>query len=598
MRRIDLRSMVIEHFKSFVTRTTIDFSVRPGLKFLGGANQLEPRLGANGAGKSSLWDALCFCLYGTAARAGRASQLVSHGKKAIYVGVELLIDDAALLIERTSSPNKIRLNGQPVEQLDIDRAVGLSRARFLQAVLFGQAVPLFLDLSVPDRGLLLDEVLDLSLWMKLAELAGKKCAVAKRDLVQADKAVAYEQGREATLESATGLQAAHAAWEAERSERIENLLIEVTTAEDAQKAYATKETVWADALAAFPAPQTQQQVELATLRGQLTAAIAQRNNAIAEAQADTTFFAHTKVCPVCAQTITANFAAAQQAKKQKLLHELQRVQTAANEQLTDLAAQLTVLQTKARQAEQQRADIMLELRDAQHQRIEREHAIARLAQQLEREAAQENPYAAALARLTETRATIKLARRQAEGQQRKARTEVIRYDYWTTGFKRVRLFLIKRVLAHLELEVANAANALGLPGWKIKFTTELETASGTIKPGVHVQVSSPVAEGAWELWSGGEAQRLRIAVAVGLATLIQRMAGISFKFEIWDEPSAWLSAEGIEDLLDCLRRRAELHGKALWLCDHRALTYGGFAEIWQVEKGLSGSTVSLLSKAN
>jgi ABC-type uncharacterized transport system ATPase subunit len=73
------------------------------------------------------------------------------------------------------------------------------------------------------------------------------------------------------------------------------------------------------------------------------------------------------------------------------------------------------------------------------------------------------------------------------------------------------------------------------------------------------------------------------------------MAGAHYEFEVWDEPSAWLSAQGIDDLLGCLAMRADSTGKTIWILDHRALWHAGFAETWQVTKRDTGSILQRIS---
>ena len=152
----------------------IELSSGAGLKFLSGANKVEPKLGANGAGKSTIWDAVAYCVTGASVRGVRASDLASWGGGKPRVMTAWEINGEIITIERHGSPERILLEDQPVDQATIDRTLGLSRGRFLQSVIFGQSVPLFIDLSGPERGALLDEVLDLGIWLKAAELASKR----------------------------------------------------------------------------------------------------------------------------------------------------------------------------------------------------------------------------------------------------------------------------------------------------------------------------------------------------------------------------------------------------------------------------------------
>jgi energy-coupling factor transporter ATP-binding protein EcfA2 len=135
---------------------------------------------------------------------------------------------------------------------------------------------------------------------------------------------------------------------------------------------------------------------------------------------------------------------------------------------------------------------------------------------------------------------------------------------------------------------------LGLPGWEIKITTEVALKSGDMKPGIHIQISSPHAKGPWAEQSGGEEQRVRLAVAMGFSAVIQRMAGVWNRLEVWDEPSNWLSEQGVEDLLQCLAYRAETTNKTIWVIDHRSLS-GNFAEVWSVIKDTNGSHIKVIA---
>ena len=73
------------------------------------------------------------------------------------------------------------------------------------------------------------------------------------------------------------------------------------------------------------------------------------------------------------------------------------------------------------------------------------------------------------------------------------------------------------------------------------------------------------------------------------------MAGVRFGFEVWDEPTAWLSSEGIEDLVECLAYRSSTTNKSVWLVDQRAHEVSSFTEIWRVTKTADGSKVSRIA---
>jgi ABC-type multidrug transport system ATPase subunit len=78
---------------------------------------------------------------------------------------------------------------------------------------------------------------------------------------------------------------------------------------------------------------------------------------------------------------------------------------------------------------------------------------------------------------------------------------------------------------------------------------------------------------------------------MGLADLIRSRTGAGIPLEVWDEPTAGLSPQGIRDLLECLRERAAREGRCVWLVDHRSHDFGGFAGGAVVRKTQGGTVI-------
>lgn len=597
MRRVELLSISLENFRSFRKRATFELSPGAGLKYIGGNNQAQPRMGANGAGKSTLWDALAFCLYNASVKGMRPSDLASWGSKSSWVKTIWLVDGEEIAIERSSAPDRIFINAAPADQTNIDRLLGLSRKRFLQGVIFGQGVPLFIDLSVPERGALLDEVLDLGIWLKLSDAAGRKFALLNGELSKAKEAIARLQGRLEGMPDAGEIERELQAWNAAQDRRIDDAIAQVETAERELVLAAQKVEKTKLARDAIPDARAMHEkiVDLQRQKATLESHYKQLFAEMSAAQKTIEFYQHTRNCPTCAQAISPNVADKKRTEAFTLKKQIENKIKAGNGAVNVITEKLQALDGEHQSLSRRREFLVAQHATAQAELLSQQRIVDGAAASVEAIANAENPHQARLDALAAEIAAAQASLKEAQGIQRRTQGAALRADFWRGAFKRVRLFLVKRILAQLELETATAAAALGLAGWSIAFTTELENKSGTIKPGIFVQVTSPDASAPWEAWSGGEAQRIRLAVSIGLASMIQRLAGISIGFEVWDEPSAWLSPEGIEDLLGCLKHRVETTGKSLWLCDHRALIYSGFDEIWQVNKSLTGSSIELLS---
>jgi DNA repair exonuclease SbcCD ATPase subunit len=442
-------------------------------------------------------------------------------------------------------------------------------------------------------------VLDLGHWLDLSDRASKRHKALQEQIGEIDKQLAYHRGVLAGLEDEAKLQQLHDAWETSYQADIDEAigLVEQGEIEHAKRTKAlTRMKRQRDALATVTNI-TKKIAEEREAAAKLQISLARTRDARTDAQTQLAFYSSHDACPTCQQTLTPAFIAKQSKRLQKELAQLEVEVEQLESQVKYYADSVRQLEADRDRQQQERQVLDRQIVAEETALRQIQASINQLAQRVEDMAAnRQNPYAARLAELQSTKSRIDKALADYTGQRDQLQGECLLVDFWRNGFKRVRLFLVAQVLTSLEAEVASAASALGLPGWRIVFTTEKETKAGTTRPGIRVHVTSPHAQGPWEVWSGGELQRIRLSVAIGLSSLIQRMSGIYYTWEVWDEPSAWLSAEGIEDLLTALQYRAEVSDKAVWLLDHRALTFGGFSEIWQVQKTPEGSRIALLAR--
>jgi DNA repair exonuclease SbcCD ATPase subunit len=599
MREIALVSVELEGFKSFKEKTIVTLSQTQGFKFLGGENKAEPRLGANGAGKSTLWDAIIWCLYGTSAKGLRAAELASWGETTISVLIHWNIDGSEVATLRMGNPNRVYIDGRAAEQCELD-AIFMSRTRFLQSVIFGQKVNLFPDLDMGSRAALLDDVLNLGVWLQKAKRAGDICTGLEAKLTQLDQELARAEGmiNGIKLEDLDKLCQDEAQWIAKRREHIDLCGRAVDAAEIAVNNAKAKLGFIGDALALEKewAGYTLNIEDRRKTLGKYTLDLRTITDKADDCARKLAFYTKHADCPTCAQAMSIAMRKAAMKKINSELNELdedeeavQRMRKAIMDDIKELQHLADNVQTKLNASQLQRNDAKTKLALAQ-QDLKAKHLA--LDQSTEE---QRNPYSNRIHMLETALKREKGMFNKTKKLRAALAAELALSDYWRVGFKRIRLYRITSVLAYLELETSNAAQALGLNGWKIEFATETETKTGSTKYGVQIIVTSPKAKATWEAWSGGENQRLRLAIALGLAALIQSMSGVAYKFEVWDEPSAWLSEQGIGDLLDALHARARSLDASIWLCDHRSFDRGRFDEVWQVTKKRSGSKVARLA---
>lgn len=687
MRSLSLNSLLIRNYRSFKD-DLIYFPQTPGLRLLTGDNQVDKRLGANGAGKSSVWDAFVWGVTGTPIRGGKISSILAWDEIGVQVVADINVDSNNYLIERIGPPERIKINGEPATQEQVNNILGMSRMRLLHSVIFGQGIPLFPDIPVPKRGELFDEVLDLEIWSRCSDAATNKHKILSHDLdeqlksfnryagmlsgMQTDESIVVQmnQWQEQWAKELLFLQGQIDTWEEQKNlslneldetsktwvEQQQVIILDLQQQEEQWKEEALKileekaskieelegavsrlrtnleisiDNPFHGQLFILEKQRPAEEAQLGVYGRQLYNAEQQLAKIYREAP-----LWEEAVCPNCHQPISQEkkqfeIRAAEQQKKvslelkaaaengikqtkellSRIQLEIQNLRSISDKEqekrkstekeIVILEKQIEELVAEATQLVNQRNNNSPYTKSIADQRNKVNPYIA----QREKIQSKNNPFVDSVA-IQKDKMNPFIGLLERNKQDRKQLTEkvdelkkdadtieaqMIAAEYWKHGFKRIRLFFVEQILLALEIEIQSALSGLGLDNWKVSLATESETKSGSLKLGINIYIKSPKSEGSWDVWSGGETQRLRLAIAMGVSSLIQRAAGIWYNIEVWDEPTNWLGNEGIEDLLAALQYRAESQNKQIWIVDHRALTYSGFKEIYGVVKDEEGS---------
>ena len=523
-----LLQLNIKNFRSFKEATFNFYGA--GLYFLAGENQVEPRLGANGAGKSSVWDALCWLFWGKTLRGLKAGDVANwEAGGDVSVSLSYKAGGAGYQVTRTWNPNswKINLLGS-FEQTDlVDDETNLLwshlKLNYLAAthcIFMAQQQPMFLDLPAKDKAALFSEVMELDKWLEYSERATK--------MANAHATLAMEQERQITsidgqIQGLTALDFKKdmVGWEDGRKSRLASLEQEYEACLDMAK-------------------DSKQGIKLETEQIRIM------EDALAK---------HQKVevkCKTCGQRINDN---------------------EYSEMLRDLTDHQQRLNSKKRNLKDIERDIdKIELDVAS---IERER----------------NPFAG---KQQDVKNRLEILEGQKDVCVKwldEVQGKKMLFAYWIQGFKDLRLRLIAESLQQLEIETNSSLLDLGLIGWEIHFSVDRETKGGSIQRGFNVMIRSPYNETQtqFESWSGGESQRLRLAAQMGLSNLIRSTTGTTINLEVWDEISNYLNAQGILDFLDTMKNRASTNNLQTWIIDHHVLGYNNFDGIVTIVKDASGS---------
>lgn len=595
-----IQRLQVEGFRSFFNQANLDLSeVPPGLYHIRGENQVEPELEGNGAGKSSLMEAVFWALAGKTSRNLKAGAVRSWGGKRCACTIEF--EEGQLT--RSWNPNSLEWKGIVVDQQTLETELGFSPEVMLSVAYFAQFSPFFLDLAPAERMYLYSTVLDLDLWDLKSEQAKEMSKTAEKAAHELEIEHARLETKHSTL-MAMDYKGAIAGWEAAQEEKIERALKQamgcdeeietlteehnalLKTASEAKKKYEEWQKKIASAKEQTKRAQQTYQQEHAQHCVLVTRVVKTTN--------DLQLFKEKGIgaCEACGQKITEEHSK-RHLKHLKQIHE-EAFEEAANKKITvslTLAA-LKIAEDLELKLNKQPQDIhtinaKVAVVEGKLGSLNKSKLSAQLAvNTLKKE---KNPFLEQVKQNQIQASSIKKELSGKSGELTEVRNLQKQFEFWIKGFKDVRLQVMQESLIELNAEANECLHQLGLEDWELEFTVEKETKSGTVKRGFLCEVHSPYTDDPvpWEAWSGGESQRLRLAAQLGVANLLASRMGQRFNLEWWDEPTTNLSPQGIKSLLSVLQERAERYGRIILLADHRVLEYpfDGVLNIIKDEQG-------------
>lgn len=603
---IRIQQLKVQGFRSFEDERTFVFPDRPGFFHL---------KGANGAGKSSLWDAVSWCLFGKTARGLKGSDAKNwSGTLICATELRLTINKQPVVIQRTQSPNALTIQEgnekqRPVTQEQIEELVGFNHSMFLTVTLMGQFNQFFFDLSPAEKLQAFGESLGLQYWTERADRVRSQAKDAQQGLTSTTALRNQETGRLETLQKRRAVLLTRleevVQQHAEQNKDIQQQIDEVK-----QEFYQTNKELTKHIQLKSKCDEKERNAnkELINIHREVER-ITKKLNDI-NRQSDLVIhrmrererlrerIQTERVCSQCLQRVDENH-------RSKHLKEIRQANEADQTVLTEREERTNRLERKTRRLKQQMVELDKGLNRVREDRQGHDNRVRELGQQkrtlqfqldalrqgLKNDPTQ--PIKAELETLTIEIKGSKTRSKELEVEEREITQRIEGLQRWQVYFRELRLWLADEATKQLEVEVNNHLTELGLEGWRIECVVEKETKGGTTSRGFHVLVQSPESHQQprrWESWSGGETQRLRVAGALGLASLVRHRHPTSdLGFEVWDEPTQGMNEDGIDQLLTFFADRSRSDGKQVWLIDHRTLKAGDFDGEVLVTKGERGS---------
>jgi DNA repair exonuclease SbcCD ATPase subunit len=608
-----LSTIRLEGFKSFYEAQWFSFDTDNGLYFVTGENKADSEMGANGAGKSALFEAICWCLYGKTSTNLKAGNIVSWGSKRTWVELEF---DNGTIVRRTQNPNLLTINKTIIDQEELEKYFGyLGFESFLYSTFISQFSSKFFDLSPADKMFVFSDIMSESLkpWEDRSLQAKTKATQVSEQMNGMLIELSKLRGKVEQLED-TDYSKQIKDFEEEKKLSLEKADIRLKELVEQESNFRANLKMFMRDRAKFQIEHKQfksviSRKEYEELKDKREKARDMNSAYKAVYQAlvndlekmQGTVKNQSGICPVCKQMVSIKHLKNEidSCKKQMARAELNSNDSEfglrkLNEKILnfDKAIENEKKEISTREYELYSLDgkvkNLTEKIDSIRVDIQRQEVNIRNIK------AMKNNY---VQMEKERKANIKSfesAIRDNKDLYEVARKEFDAYTYWVKGFKEIRLLLMVEALKEFEVSINNNLSKFGMGDWNVKLDIDQENKSGTIRKGFAVLVESPNHNGfvPFEVWSGGEGQRLRLAGTIGLMDLIQSKRQTDFGLEIFDEPTAWLSDKGIEDLLQILYYRAKEKEIKIFLIDHKQLsTFGGFHGIINIIKDEKGSHI-------
>ena len=223
-----------------------------------------------------------------------------------------------------------------------------------------------------------------------------------------------------------------------------------------------------------------------------------------------------------------------------------------------------------------------------------EELLKRDQDELTRLRSEKNPHEEALEKIRNAIVTGKQTQKDEEESLRVETAQSEHSRFWIGKFKEIRLSLVDNCLHYLNASINNTLPRLGLFEWRVVFSTERETKSGGISRAINTEIYAANAETPSLLgsYSGGEQQRIRLAITLGFSDLLRAAIGdADGGVEVFDESTNHLSQSGVYALMETLAERAKEQNKAIIAIDHRSIDSGAIGKIVTVVKTETGSAL-------
>jgi DNA repair exonuclease SbcCD ATPase subunit len=635
--------------ENFMAITSAEFVLNDrGLVLIQGANLDDTSAMSNGAGKSSIFDALCWALYGVTARDEAGDAIINDkAGKGTRVVVEVN-DNGHIYVIARHRKHKTHKNALIVSHLAptlgaawgdltkgtdkltqevVDKILGCSLDVFVGSIYAGQErMPDLPGMTDKQLKILIEEASGVTVLEEAYSVARLRAGDAKTAaagvVTKFDNIILARDRDEDNLKNA---EAQHETWETERLARVaqetgfaRDFVQKVRDAEALIQAEPVKtelETRIKDLDDKIAAVGHEQQ-ELADHEKALATANAYTLGFQREMQrlagkhqqmrADLTNIDHKVGCPCdgCgreitqAEVATARIAAVKAANAVADEHKAAKLALADAQnnaqKLTEERDAFKASMTDLSEATTLRRDLQEKLNGVESLLREKESLVVRARQHAERAKAikvEKNPHERTIERFKaqieeQGEQLVELADEKVKADTDVAHANAVVKVFSPAG---VRAHIMDDVTPFLNQRTAHYLGTLSDGNITATWTTLVPNAKGELKEKFSIEVENTMGGKRFGLQSGGEKRKVRIACALALQDLVATRATKPIELFLGDEIDDALDEAGLERLMQVLEEKAKERG-SVFVISHNSLR-DWIPQVIEIEKKAGETTV-------
>ncbi len=590
-----------------------------GLHLIQGENLDSPVADSNESGKTNLFEALLWGLFGQATREKNVdgakfpnvnvNDVIHTGKSDCRVKVWFDCDGSDYVIGRSRSKNG--MSSLVIEELHpkglvstiegaskaetqklIEQLIGFNYETFIQTIVFGQSTRRFSQARDSERKKTLEDLLELGVFSEALE----KVRAAKKPLAKELDKLSQEASRTTVRieESEKSLAFAQLNYE-EQQEAYKNWQENIEGQKKQLKQSKKRVTEMLEALkvSLFAANQTLKRHEDGVKESIGSEAVLKgKVEALSELGFKLTQLGHRrrtmkgvdKLCPTCEQGVSAKYAAGVDKKINEDIREHKKLEQKMILECDKADEEFKILKHNRECV----TDVLKEIADLKHKQVNHkewlEFYISDLKMLEEETPERDKPDRTQVKEIEDKIEALIIRFGELEASMEDVADELLDLEFWEKGFgnQGIKSLMMDGILPALNSSASRYISLLSGGSVDVEFDTESFSASGKARDKFDVRITTRSGEG-YHFASGGGRRRVDFAIALALQGL-QAARGGKCNLFILDEPFESVDEAGQEEVVNLLREYSRQHSVAVYCITHLTTLKPLFDNVITVQK--------------